>query len=65
MIECNEHNADRICSRYKLTLIDYGLAYIRTEMNDTSSKKYHSSHAEERTVTALQEDIGHTWCRVS
>jgi serine/threonine protein kinase len=64
IVDCDKHQLNRICSQCKLTLIDYGLAYIRTETNDPSSKNYRSSQANDLTLTALQEDIGHSWCRV-
>lgn len=64
IIECDKHEPNRICRECKLILIDYGLAYIRTETTDTSSEKFHVSQAEEYTLTNLQEDMGHTWSRV-
>ncbi|UJR19923.1 hypothetical protein I4U23_023055 [Adineta vaga] len=65
MVDCNNHQLNRICSQCKFTLIDYGLAHMRTEINDPSSEKFRSSHMNDITVTDLQEDIGHSWCRVS
>ncbi|CAF4073108.1 unnamed protein product, partial [Rotaria sordida] len=64
IIECDKHDANRICGQCKLTLIDYGLVYMRTETNDPSCEKYRSAQPQEVSVTTLYEDIGHSWCRV-